>query len=106
MTEHHLITKDHAHAGYSAAHEPVLTVDPGTGERIAFETDDAAYAQMEELEPVEGHGDDQPRHRSGPRPGSQAVGDALAVTIRGIDMAGGRAGRSTCRSGRAGPGDG
>ncbi len=49
MAESHLITKDHAHADYSAAHEPVLTVDPGTGERITFETDDAAYAQMEEL---------------------------------------------------------
>jgi len=31
VTENHLITKDHAHADYSAAHEPVLTVDPGTG---------------------------------------------------------------------------
>jgi len=87
VTENHLITKDHAHADYSAAHEPVLTVDPGTGERITFETDDAAYAQMEELRdlskvtatinPVTG-----PVHVRGAEPG-----DALAVTIHDIDMA-------------------
>lgn len=83
----HLITKDHAHAGYSAEHEPVLTVEPGTGERISFETDDAAYAQMEQLRdlakvtatinPVTG-----PVHVTGAEPG-----DALAVTIHDIEMA-------------------
>ena len=87
MTTTHLITKDHAHAGYSADHEPVLTVEPGTGERITFETDDTAYAQMEELRdlskitatlnPVTG-----PVHVTGAEPG-----DALAVTIHDIDMA-------------------
>jgi amidase len=87
MTSTHLITKDHAHAGYSAEHEPVLTVDPGTGERITFETDDAAYAQMEELRdlakvtatinPVTG-----PVYVRGAQPG-----DALAVTIHDIEMA-------------------
>ncbi|MCU1536792.1 MAG: acetamidase/formamidase [Humibacillus sp.] len=87
MTTTHLITKDHAHAGYSADHEPVLTIDPGTGERVTFETDDAAYAQMEELRdlakvsatinPVTG-----PVHVRGAEPG-----DALAVTIHDIEMA-------------------
>ncbi|RKT76899.1 amidase [Terracoccus luteus] len=87
MTTTHLITKDHAHAGYSADHEPVLTVEPGTGERITFETDDAAYAQMEEhrdlarvtatINPVTG-----PVHVEGAEPG-----DALAVTIHDIEMA-------------------
>ncbi len=87
MTTRHVITKDQAHAGYSAAHEPVLTVDPGTRERITFETDDAAYAQMEELRdltkvtatinPVTG-----PVHVRGAEPG-----DTLAVTIHDIEMA-------------------
>ncbi len=87
MTTSHLITKEHAHAGYAADHEPVLTVDPGTGERITFETDDAAYAQMEQLRdlakvtatinPVTG-----PVHVRGAEPG-----DALAVTIHDIEMA-------------------
>lgn len=86
-TETHLITKDHGHADYSADREPVLTLDPGTGERITFETDDAAYAQMEELRdlakvtatinPVTG-----PVHVNGAEPG-----DALAVTIHDIEMA-------------------
>ena len=87
MSDTHLITKEHAHADYSAAHEPVLTVDPGTGERLTFETDDAAYAQMEELRdiakvtatinPVTG-----PVHVTGAEPG-----DTLAVTIHDIEMA-------------------
>ena len=59
-------------------HEPVLRITPGTGERITFETDDLAYAQMEELRdlskvtatmnPVTG-----PVHVEGAEPG-----DALA----------------------------
>lgn len=87
MTDTHLITKEHAHADYSAAHEPVLTVEPGTGERLTFETDDAAYAQMEQLRdlakvtatinPVTG-----PVHVTGAEPG-----DALAVTVHDIEMA-------------------
>lgn len=87
MPQTHLLTKDQARAGYSAAHDPVLTVSPGTGERITFETDDAAYAQMEELRdlskvtatlnPVTG-----PVHVEGAEPG-----DALAVTIHDIEMA-------------------
>lgn len=65
----------------------MLTLAPGTGERIVFETDDAAYAEMEEyrdlakvtatLNPVTG-----PVHVEGAEPG-----DALAVTIHDIAMA-------------------
>ncbi len=83
----HLITRDQARAGYSADHDPVLTIAPGAGHRIIFETDDAAYAQMEEhrdlgkvtatLNPVTG-----PVFVEGAEPG-----DALAVTIHDITMA-------------------
>ena len=45
----HLLTKDQGRPGLSAADEPVLRVAAGAGDRISFETDDAAYAQMEEL---------------------------------------------------------
>lgn len=82
-----LITKDHARAGYAPDVEPVLSVRPGTGELVTFETDDAAYAQMEEfrdlakltatLNPVTG-----PVRVEGAEPG-----DALAVTIHDIAMA-------------------
>ncbi len=83
----HVITKDKARAGYDASYEPVLSVSPGAGDRIAFETDDAAYAEMEEhrdlakvtatLNPVTG-----PVHVEGAEPG-----DVLAVTIHDIAMA-------------------
>ncbi|MER7071822.1 acetamidase/formamidase family protein [Terrabacter sp. NPDC000476] len=83
----HLIPKDRAHADFAATHEPALTVDPGTGDHLTFETDDTAYAQMEELRdlakvtatinPVTG-----PVHVRGAEPG-----DALAVTIHSIETA-------------------
>lgn len=83
----HQITKDRARAGYAPDVEAVLSVRPGTGELITFETDDAAYAQMEEfrdlakltatLNPVTG-----PVRVEGAEPG-----DALAVTIHDIAMA-------------------
>lgn len=83
----HLLTKDQASAGFSAAREPALRIVPGTGERITFETDDLAYAQMAELRdlarvtatlnPVTG-----PVHVEGAEPG-----DALAVTIHDIELA-------------------
>ena len=46
MTDHRL-SKDQANAGFSAKYEPALRIAAGTGERITFETDDLAYAQME-----------------------------------------------------------
>ncbi|SDS17425.1 acetamidase/formamidase family protein [Microlunatus soli] len=81
-----LITKERSRAGYAPDAEPVLRMQPGTGELITFETDDAAYAQMEELRdlskltatinPVTG-----PVYVQGAEPG-----DALAVTIHDIEM--------------------
>ena len=80
----HLLTKDQGRPGLSPSDEPVLRVAAGAGDRIAFETDDAAYAQMEELRdlakltaplnPVTG-----PVFVEGAEPG-----DALAVTIHDI----------------------
>lgn len=82
-----LITKDRARAGYAPDAEPVLRVRAGTGELITFETDDAAYEQMERfrdlskvtatLNPVTG-----PVYVEGAEPG-----DALAVTIHRIETA-------------------
>lgn len=86
MTEH-LLTKDQASGAFSARHEPALRVKAGAGDRIAFETDDLAYAQMEQfrdmskvsatLNPVTG-----PLFVEGAEPG-----DALAVTIHDIELA-------------------
>jgi amidase len=83
----HLIPKDQAWGSFSPTREPVLTVEPGAGDRISFETDDLAYAQMEELgdlakltatiNPVTG-----PVHVTGAEPG-----DVLAVTIHDIAVA-------------------
>jgi amidase len=86
MTDH-LLTKDLAAASFSAGREPVLRVTAGAGDRITFETDDLAYAQMEELgdlakvtatiNPVTG-----PVFVEGAEPG-----DVLAVTIHDIALA-------------------
>ncbi|SDT21871.1 amidase [Friedmanniella luteola] len=86
MSEH-LLTKDQASAAFSAAQPPVLTVTAGAGDRITFETDDLAYAQMEEfgdlarvtatINPVTG-----PVFVQGAEPG-----DVLAVTIHDIALA-------------------
>src|SRR5690349_21156868 len=80
----HLLTKDQGRPGLSAADEPVLRVAAGAGDRISFETDDAAYAQMDglrdlskitaPLNPVTG-----PVFVEGAEPA-----DALAVTIHDI----------------------
>ncbi|MDQ2754950.1 MAG: acetamidase/formamidase family protein [Actinomycetota bacterium] len=47
MTDH-LITKDQAHGAYRSDVEPALRVRPGSGHTVTFETDDEAYAQMEQ----------------------------------------------------------
>jgi amidase len=83
----HLLTRDQASASFSPTREPLLRVTPGAGDRISFETDDLAYAQMEELgdlsrvtatiNPVTG-----PVYVEGAEPG-----DVLAVTIHAIDVA-------------------
>ena len=86
MTDH-VLTKDQAHGSFAAEHEPVLTVAAGGGDHLTFETDDLAYAQMEQyrdltkvtatLNPVTG-----PVYVEGAEPG-----DALAVTIHDIELA-------------------
>ena len=85
MTDHRL-SKEQANAGFSAKYEPALRIAAGTGERITFETDDLAYAQMEQfrdlsrvtatMNPVTG-----PVYVEGAEPG-----DALAVTIHDIKL--------------------
>lgn len=84
----HVLGKELGQASFSAELEPVLSIRPGTGAKIAFETDDSAYAQMEEvrdlakvtetLNPVTG-----PVFVEGAEPG-----DALAVTIHDIQLSG------------------
>ncbi len=83
----HLLTKDLAASSFSAGRAPVLSVRAGAGDRITFETDDLAYAQMEKfgdlakvtatLNPVTG-----PVFVEGAEPG-----DVLAVTIHDIALA-------------------
>lgn len=83
----HLLSKDLGRAGWPADVEPVLRIDPGTGETIAFEVSDEAYAQIEQfrdlskltavLNPVTG-----PVHVNGAEPG-----DTLAVHIHDIELA-------------------
>lgn len=83
----HLLTRDQSFNAFSAAREPVLTVRAGAGDRITFETDDLAYAQMEEfgdlgavtatINPITG-----PVYVDGAEPG-----DVLAVTVHDIELA-------------------
>lgn len=85
-TVHHL-SKDLATTGFSTDHEPRLRVRAGSGERVSFETDDAAYAEMEQvldlarltapLNPITG-----PVWVDGAHPG-----DLLAVTVHDIALA-------------------
>jgi len=83
----HLLTKDQSSAAFRAAAAPALTVRAGAGDRITFETDDLAYAQMEQygdlaqvtatINPITG-----PVFVEGAEPG-----DVLAVTIHDIALA-------------------
>jgi amidase len=83
----HLLTKNQASGSFAAGREPALRVKAGAGDRITFETDDLAYAQMEQfrdlakvtatLNPVTG-----PLYVEGAEPG-----DALAVTVHDIELA-------------------
>ncbi len=83
----HLLTREQSSNAFSAARAPVLTVAAGAGDRITFETDDLAYAQMEEfrdlarvtatINPITG-----PVFVTGAEPG-----DVLAVTIHDIELA-------------------
>ncbi|MDP9806807.1 amidase [Trueperella bonasi] len=84
MTNAHYLSKADGTDGFHADREPKLRIEPGTGEKITFETDDEAYAQMHEfrsmekvtatLNPLTG-----PVYVEGAQPG-----DVLAVTIHDI----------------------
>ena len=83
----HFLGLDQSWNAYSATRSPVLTVSAGAGDLITFETDDLAYAQMEEfgdlarvtatINPITG-----PVYVHGAEPG-----DVLAVTIHDITLA-------------------
>jgi amidase len=85
MTEHFL-GKELGKPGFSAADEPVLRIQPGTGDTIAFETSDEVYAQLHQthdmakltaqINPITG-----PVHVEGAMPG-----DVLKVTIHEIRL--------------------
>lgn len=82
----HFLDKSNGKFSFSAAHEPALRIQPGTGERIGFETNDEVYAQLHEhkdmakltagINPVTG-----PVYVEGAKPG-----DALKVTIHEIRL--------------------
>ncbi|MDQ1128948.1 acetamidase/formamidase family protein [Microbacterium sp. SORGH_AS_0888] len=82
----HRLGKEHGRAGHDARVPPVLRIAPGTGETIAFQTDDAVYRELHThgslaalsapMNPVTG-----PVYVEGARPG-----DALAVTIHQIRL--------------------
>ncbi|PZF08985.1 acetamidase/formamidase [Curtobacterium sp. MCPF17_011] len=86
MTADHHLPNTLGRPGYSADREPVLTIAPGTGETIGFETTDAVYAELDEhhdmaqlqapINPVTG-----PVYVEGAEPG-----DTLAVTIHDIEL--------------------
>lgn len=86
MTVEHRLGKEHARPGYDASVPPVLRIRPGTGERIAFETDDAVYAELHEhgdlgalqapINPVTG-----PVYVEGAK-----LGDALVVHVHEIRL--------------------
>ena len=82
----HVLDKSHGKFSFSSQEEPALRIAPGTGERIAFETSDAVYAELHEhhdlaqlsvgINPVTG-----PVFVEGAEPG-----DALIVTIHEIRL--------------------
>lgn len=82
----HFLGNELGRPGFAADRAPVLTVRPGTGETIGFETTDAVYAELDDhhdlarlaapINPVTG-----PVHVEGAEPG-----DTLAVTIHAIHL--------------------
>ncbi|WIB25618.1 acetamidase/formamidase family protein [Curtobacterium sp. MCSS17_015] len=86
MTADHHLPNTLGRTGYAADREPVLTIAPGTGETIGFETTDAVYAELDDhhdmaqlqapINPVTG-----PVYVEGAEPG-----DTLAVTIHDIEL--------------------
>src|SRR5690625_1097547 len=100
MTQTHFISKDHGYPGFSASREPVLRITPGEGDRITFETDDAAYEQMHEhhdmealtapLNPVTG-----PVYVEGAEPGDVLAVHVHDITFKGVGWS--KIGRASCR---------
>lgn len=86
MSTTHFLSKADGTDGFHADRDPKLRIKPGTGEKITFETDDEAYAQMHEfktmdkvtatLNPLTG-----PVYVEGAEPG-----DVLAVKIHDIQF--------------------
>ena len=86
----HFLPKELGTAGFPADREPALTIAPGGGDLVTFETDDEAYRQMHEhhdlakvsatINPVNG-----PVHVEGAEPG-----DVMAVTVHDISFPSGR----------------
>lgn len=80
----HFLSREFGTAGFPADKEPALTVAPGAGDLVTFETGDEAYRQMHEhhdmekvtatINPVTG-----PLYVEGAEPG-----DVLAVTVHDI----------------------
>ncbi len=86
MTPDRFLPNTLGRPGFAADRDPVLTVRPGTGETIGFETTDAVYAELDRhhdlaqleapINPVTG-----PVFVEGAEPG-----DTLAVTIHDIQL--------------------
>ncbi|MCI2266865.1 acetamidase/formamidase family protein [Sediminivirga luteola] len=84
MTVDHLLGKELGKGAFRADEEPVLRIAPGTGERIGFQTSDAWYAQLHELQAL-----DRVTEQVNPVTGPVYVegaepGDTLAVTVHDI----------------------
>lgn len=82
----HFLGKENGRTSFEAGIEPALRIQPGTGETIGFETDDALYAELHDkkdlsqcespINPITG-----PVYVEGAEPG-----DTLKVTIRDIQL--------------------
>ena len=82
----HFLGKEYGRTSFDASIAPALRIQPGTGQTIGFETDDALYAELHDkkdlsqcestINPVTG-----PVYVEGAQPG-----DTLKVTIRDIQL--------------------
>ncbi|MCX4471908.1 acetamidase/formamidase family protein [Micromonospora sp. NBC_01655] len=81
------IERQHHAGSFSAIRQPVLSIEPGTGTRIAFETNDASFQQMDEFRDIKKvtatrNAVTGPVYVEGAEPG-----DVLAVTVHHIQTA-------------------
>lgn len=80
------LSKEKAHSGFSADDLPSLTIAPGTGEQIVFETSDESYAEYAErgssqnltsmMNPITG-----PVVVEGAQPGDTLIVDIVDITL-------------------------